>query len=219
MRLSNWFLFLTLVLSGLQATAAPVVTHELDSIRTSPKSSPSPKEPNTETNVDRSTLQWETADPLTLDEKKIISSDARGTDRADFDASLRIGYFSGVINETRDQKRLSFIAARFDFNKRTFETWQAELKFGSENFLHATLGKKFPFLLEQIGAPYYRFAGGAILDSSEGLGSIFNFKKLQAIAAIGLDDFFLLNNRLQMELAVGAAMLGPQFEASLGFAF
>lgn len=90
---------------------------------------------------------------------------------------------------------------------------------GKESFVHLVLGKKFYFPLEQVTLPYYKFAVGDLVDSTDGLGAIFNIKKIQAIAAVGLDDLFRLDQHLQFEIGVGYAIIGPQFEMSLGVAF
>jgi hypothetical protein len=219
MRLSFCFLLLTLVVNvfEFEVQAAPLVTHDLEPVHTSPKD---PPERPPENEVDKSSLHWKSLEPLTPEEQTTLATTSRGLEAEEsFDRSLRLGILSGSFNETHEQKILQFVAFRFDFNKTSFETWQGEIKLGSGNFVHLTVGKKFPFMLEQIGAPYYKFAAGNLLDSSEGLGSIFNFKKFQGIAAIGLDDFFLFHHRLQMELAASVAIVGAQLETSLGFAF
>ncbi len=192
MRLLNWIFLLTLVLPASQSLAAPVVTHEIEPITGSPK--------------------------LDTNDMTLVKA---GHDQSAqiFDASLRVGIFSGVFDESQTKMIRQFVGLRYDFKKHFAETWQAELKLGNENFIHLMIGKKYWWVLEETTAPYYRFAAGNFLDSSNGLGSIFNFKKFQAIAAIGLDDAFLLNYRVQLELAAGFAIVGPQLEASIGFAF
>jgi hypothetical protein len=138
---------------------------------------------------------------------------------ADFNYSVRVGNLVGQFNEGSGPKSLQFAALRFDFAKRPYEAWQGELKVGSNKFVEVSIGKKFNFPLEPVTEPYYRFAIGDLVESTEGFGSILNFKKFRAVAAIGLDDAFLLSHRLQVEAAVGAAIIGNQVELSIGFAF
>jgi hypothetical protein len=190
MRLSIRFFLLTLVLQASAAVAAPIIRHEIEPIDTSPK----------------------------LEQPK-ISAQPGSNIIPNYDTSFRVGIISGVFDESREQRIRQFAALRFDFNKKSFETWQAEIKIGTNNFIHANVGRKTPFVLEEVTAPYYRFAVGNLLDSSEGIGSILNFKKFQAIAAIGMDDLFLLNHRLQAEFSAGATLIGAQVECSLGYAF
>lgn len=217
MRLLFSFFLLTLVLSASVSVAAPRVTHEIDPISGSPKDSSEPKGSDNE--PAKSTLQWQPPAPLTPEEEAILVEERRKSASKVFDTSFRLGIYSGIFDESRTQQIRQFAALRYDFNKTSSDTWQIEGKIGSKNFVHMMVGKKFPYLLEEVTAPYYRFAFGNLLDSTNGLGSIFNFKKFQAIAAIGLDDTFLFDHRLQLEIAVSAAIVGPQLEGSIGYAF
>jgi hypothetical protein len=186
MRLSILILFLTLVVSGLAANAAPIVDHEPTRIEMSPKDKSEP----------------------------IYSSE-----KVERNWSLRLGYLAGAMKETNQSEQLYFYGLRYDFLKESLSTWQIEVRGGKDNFIHIIVGKKFYFPLEQVTLPYYRFGIGDLVDSTEGLGSVFNLKKIQALAAIGLDDLFKWNQRLQGELGVSYALIGPQFELSVGLTF
>lgn len=133
--------------------------------------------------------------------------------------SLRVGILAGAISETQKAAQVSMYGFRYDFLKTSLTSWQMEVMLGKDNFLHLVLGKKFYFPLETQTMPYYKFSLGNLIESTEGLGSIFNLKKMQAMAAVGLDDLFHWNQRLQGELAVSYALIGPQLEFSLGIAF
>lgn len=133
--------------------------------------------------------------------------------------SFRIGQLGGAISENRQGEQLHIYGLRYDFLKESLSTWQFEVMKGHENFLHLVVGKKFYFPLETVTMPYYKYGVGNLIDSTVGIGSVINFKKIQGMAAVGLDDIFLLNQRLQGEIGIGFALIGPQFEISLGFAF
>lgn len=186
MRLYVPLLFLTLVVSGLAANAAPVIDHDPDPIQLSPKGK----------------------------EEAIYR-----TENTDKNWSVRVGYLSGAVSEARQAEQMTIYGVRFDFDKESLSTWQFEVMTGKDNFLHFVLGKKFYFPLETITMPYYKFSVGNMIDSTEGIGSVFNIKKVQAMAAVGLDDIFHWNQNLQGEVGASYALVGFQFEMSLGFAF
>lgn len=186
MRLYKLILFLTLVVSGHAAKAAPTFEHQPDFIEMSPKG---PSEP-------------------------IYSSP-----RTERDWSLRLGFLGGTLSETNKAAQIYLVGLRYDFLKDDISTWQMEASVGKENFVHLVLGKKWAFPLEQVTKPYYKFAIGDLVESTDGLGSVFNFKKMQAIAAVGLDDLFHWDQRLQGEISLGYALVGPQLEMSLGISF
>lgn len=133
--------------------------------------------------------------------------------------SVRLGFLGGALKETNQSEQLYYYGLRFDFLRETLSTWVIEFDTAKNNFLHISVGKKFYFPLESVTMPYYRLSVGDLIDSTDGLGAIFNPKKIQAIAAVGLDDMFKLNQRVQGELSLAYAIVGPQFEFSLGLAF
>ncbi|MBC7370753.1 MAG: hypothetical protein H7326_04260 [Bdellovibrionaceae bacterium] len=135
------------------------------------------------------------------------------------DWSLRTGFLGGALNEVDKAEQLYFYGVRYTLLRETLRAWDLEITTARKNFLHLKVAKKFYFTLETVTLPYYKFGAGDLVDSSENLASIFNFKKIQATAAIGLDDLFSWDQRLQGEIAVSYAIIGPQFEMSLGFAF
>ncbi len=136
-----------------------------------------------------------------------------------YDWALRLGTLSGAFSETSSTDQLYYYGLRYSFYRQSLSSWELEISTGGNNFLHITAGKKFYFPLEEVTLPYYKISVGDLVDSSENLASVFNIKKIQAIAAVGLDDLFLWNQRLQGELAIGYALVGPQYEVSIGFAF
>lgn len=221
MRLYVRLLFLTLVLRAPALLAAP----NSDSLQAPPKTSLHPNSrppstPNDSANeIEKSTLQWKSAPPLSPSEQALQREERKNQSSQEYDHSLRLGIIAGKFTEGTAQTSANFLAFRQDFNKQSFETWQGELKLGSGNLVQITVGKKFQFLLEPVTSPYYKFAAGNLLSSTEGIGSVFNFKKFQAIVAVGLDDLFLLSHRWQLEGAVSIAVIGVQAEVSLGFAF
>lgn len=141
------------------------------------------------------------------------------TDRTERNWSLRLGFLGGALTETNQAEQMNYYGLRFDIFRETLSTWEFELDRGKGNFLHLSVGKKFYFPLEPVTVPYYRLAVGDLIDSTDGLGAVFNPKKIQAIAAVGLDDMFKLDKRVQGELSVAYAIVGPQFEFSIGIAF
>lgn len=142
-----------------------------------------------------------------------------GTTRVEQNWSFRLGYFGGAINEASQAEQMYLYGLRYDFFKESLSTWQGEVTLGENNFIHLVLGKKFYFPLETTTMPYYKFSVGNLIDSTDGIGAIFNFKKIQAMAAVGLDDLFHWDQKLQGEIGISYALVGPQFEFSLGFAF
>ncbi len=135
------------------------------------------------------------------------------------DWSLRLGSLMGAFNETSTSGQLYFYGLRYSFQRQTLSAWELEVVTGGNNFLHITVGKKFYFPLEEVTMPYYKLSLGDLIDSSENLGSVFNIKKIQAMASIGLDDLFLWDQKIQTELGAAYALVGPQFEVSIGLAF
>lgn len=133
--------------------------------------------------------------------------------------SFRLGFLGGSLSETNKSGQVYYYGLRWDFLRRPYHSWQIELTTAEDNFIHLVLAKKIYFPLEEVTRPYYKFGIGELISSTNGLGSIFNLKKTQALAAVGLDDLFLWNRRLQAEIGLGYAIVGPQLEASLGFAF
>lgn len=201
MRLCVLLLFLTLVAKPAMSWSA----------------APPPLWAATSPNDDDS--QWRSPAPLSRTDGGKVHRPYFPAEREDFDNALRAGIIVGDFSETGGKKNLQFAAYRRDFAKHPYETWQAELKVGSSQFLELSVGKKFYFPLEPVTAPYYRFAVGDLVLSPEGIGSVLNIKKFRAIAAVGLDDVFFLAHRLQFEIGVGTAIIGNQAELSLGFAF
>jgi len=149
------------------------------------------------------------------DEVREIPSSRQDT----HDWSLRLGFLGGALKESNQAEQLYFYGLRYSLQSETLRAWDLEITTGGNNFLHLVVAKKFYFPLETVTLPYYKFGIGDLVDSSENLASIFNFKKIQAMASVGLDDLFSWNQRLQGEIGVAYALVGPQFEASLGFAF
>ena len=187
MRLSYPILFLTLVLSGLAANAAPAIDRQPNPIEMSLKNQNEPIY-----HSERTERNW----------------------------SARLSYFGGAVSEAKQSEQLYLFGLRYDFLRETLSAWEVEVLKGNDNFLQFVVGKKFYFPLETVTLPYYRLSVGNLVDSTDGgLGSVLNFKKIQAIAAVGLDDLFQWDERLQGEVAVGLALVGPQFEMSLGLAF
>ncbi len=187
MRLCASIFFLTFVLNGLAARAAPVLESQPPpSIELSPK---------------------EKSDPIFR------------SDRTERNWSVRAGFLGGALKETNQSAQLYFYGLRYDFLREPLNTWEIEITTAKDNFLHLVVGKKFYFPLESVTMPYYKLAVGDLIDSTDGLGSILNLKKIQAMALVGLDDLFILDQRLQGEIGVSYAVIGPQFEISLGFAF
>lgn len=135
------------------------------------------------------------------------------------DWSLRLGLLGGKVTEAKSYDQLYYYGLRYSFFRETLSTWDFEITTGGSNFMHISLGRKFYFPLESVTLPFYRFAVGDLIDSSENLGSLFNIKKIQGLAAIGLDDLFLWNQHLQCEVSLAYAIIGPQLEFSLGLAF
>lgn len=133
--------------------------------------------------------------------------------------SLRLGLLNGALKETLPAEQLYFYGLRYGFLKKPLQKWEIEISTGGTHFLHLVIGKKFYFPLEDVTLPYYKFSIGDLIHSNENLGAVLNIKKIQAIAAVGLDDLFQWDRRLQGELAVSYAWVGPQLEASLGLAF
>lgn len=150
------------------------------------------------------------------DQNEPIFSTVENTER---NWSVRLGFLGGAFKETNQAEQLYFYGLRYDFLKEPLNTWSFELTTGKDNFLNLVVGKKFYFPLEEVTKPYYKFSVGDLVASTDGLGSIFNIKKLQAMAAVGLDDLFSWDQRLPGEIGVNYALIGPQFEVSLGFAF
>jgi hypothetical protein len=187
MRLYASIFFLTLVVSGLAASAAPTYSNEPAAIELSPKEKSEP-----------------------------IFSSSEKTER---NWSVRAGFLGGALKETNQSAQLYFYGLRYDFLREPLSTWEIEATTAKDNFVHLVAGKKFYFPFEDVAMPYYKFAVGDLIDSTDGLGSIFNLKKMQAMAMVGLDDLFQWDQRLQAEIGVSYALIGPQFEMSLGFAF
>lgn len=187
MRLYASILFLTLVVSGLAASAAPVMDDQPAPIEISPKEKTEP-----------------------------IFSTSENTER---NWSIRLGFLGGALKETNQAEQLYFYGLRYDFLSEPLNTWALEITTAKDNFIHIVVGKKFYFPLEEVTKPYYKLSVGDLVDSTDGLGSILNIKKFQAMAAVGLDDLFSWDQHLQGEVGVSYALIGPQFEMSLGFAF
>lgn len=141
------------------------------------------------------------------------------SERTERNWSVRAGFIGGALKETNQSAQLYYYGLRYDFLREPLNTWEIEIATAKDNFIHLVVGKKFYFPLEDVTMPYYKFAVGDLIDSTDGLGSIFNIKKIQAMALVGLDDLFKLDQRLQGEVGVSYALIGPQFEMSLGFAF
>lgn len=133
--------------------------------------------------------------------------------------SLRLGFLGGALSETKKSGQVYFYGLRRDFLQTTYSSWQVEVTTAVDNFMHLVIGKKFYFPLEDVTLPYYKFSAGQLISSTEGLGAIFNLKKTQAMAAIGLEDLFQWNKHLQAEIGVSYALVGPQLEFSFGWAF
>ncbi|WP_413290212.1 hypothetical protein [Bdellovibrio sp. HCB337] len=186
MRLYVPILFLTLVLSGFAANAAPVIDHQPSPIDISPKNKSEP---------------------------------IYGSSQIERNWSFRLGFIGGALKETNQAEQMYIYGLRYDFLKSSLSTWQGEFMIGKDNFIHLVVGKKFYFPLETQTMPYYKFAVGDLIDSTDGIGSVLNLKKIQAMAAVGIDDMFHWNQRLQGEIGVSYALVGPQLEMSLGFAF
>lgn len=186
MRLSIPILFLTLVVNGLLANAAPAINPGPSPIEMSPK-----------------------------DKSEPIYS----THREELDWSFRLGALGGTLREAQQTEPLYFYGFSYKFLKETTHAWQIEVSGAKDNFLHLVVGKKFFFALLQDSLPYYKLSVGDLIDSSEGLGSVLNLKKIQAMASIGLDDMLQWNQHLQGEIGVSYALIGPQIEVSLGFGF
>jgi len=140
-------------------------------------------------------------------------------DKTERNWSIRFGFLGGALKETHQAEQVYYYGLRYDFLREPLSAWEFEGITGKDNFLRLALGKKFYFPLEEVTRPYYRFSVGDLIDSTDGLGAVLNPKKIQAIAAVGLDDMFKLNQRLQGELSVSYALIGPQLDISLGFAF
>lgn len=135
------------------------------------------------------------------------------------DFSLRLGFLGGALNEVNHSQQLYFYGLRYSILRETLRAWDLEIATGGNHFLHLKVARKFYFPLESVTLPYYKIGIGDLVDSSENLVSIFNFKKVQALAAVGLNDLFSWNRYLQGEIAIGYAVVGAQLEFSLGFAF
>jgi len=143
----------------------------------------------------------------------------RSVDRTERNWSIRMGFLGGALKETNQAEQLYFYGIRYDFLREPLETWTFEITTAKDNFLHFVVGKKFYFPLEEVTLPYYKLSVGDLVDSTDGIGSIFNIKKIQAMTAVGMDDMFSWNRHLQGEIGVSYALIGPQFEISLGIAF
>jgi hypothetical protein len=159
--------------------------------------------------------------PLPIDVSPKNATDVYSFEEKDpaKDWSLRLGFLGGTINETHQAEQIYYYGLRYDFLRDPFSACEGEVTIGKNNFVHIVIGKKMYFTLEEVTLPYYKLALGDLIDSMEGLGSIFNIKKIQAIAAVGLDDLFKWNRHLQGEIGIGYAVIGPQLEISLGIAF
>jgi hypothetical protein len=186
MRLSIPILFLTLVVSGLSANAAPAIDREPSPIQMSPK--------------DKSEPIYSLAKP-------------------ELNWSLRLGLLTGVLKEPKLVEQLYFYGLRYDFRREALNTWQIEVDGAKDNFIHIVLGKKLYFPLGQDRMPYYKISVGDLINSTDGLGAVFNLKKFQAMAAIGFDDILEWNRHLEGEIGVSYALIGPQLEVSFGFGF
>ncbi|HEY8272034.1 MAG TPA: hypothetical protein VIG33_14175 [Pseudobdellovibrionaceae bacterium] len=132
--------------------------------------------------------------------------------------SFRLGFLGGTLSEAQPTDPLFFYGLGYKFLNGSLSTWQMEVSGAKDNFLHLVVGKKFYFSFQDT-LPYYKFSAGDLIDSGGGLGSILNLKKIQAIAAIGLDDVLKWNQYLQAEIGVSYALIGTQLEISLGFGF
>lgn len=157
--------------------------------------------------------------PIELSPKERSEPIYASVDKTERNWSVRFGFLGGALKETNQSEQLYFYGLRYDFMRETLSTWEFEFITAKNNFLHLSIGKKFYFPLEDVTLPYYRFSVGDLIDSTDGLGAILNPKKIQAVAAVGLDDLFSLNKRVQGEISLAYAIIGPQLEISLGLAF
>lgn len=217
MRVFFPILFVTLVLTLHFAQAAPSVDHDPEPIPGPlhhTDSAPQSLDPSA-----RESLDWKSTSPLTDTEKKEVRIESAEPLTKSYNWSLRATFFGGAVSETNASEQTYVYGLRGDFNKDTAGTWQGEVDVNSQNLMLVSVARKNYFLLERVAMPYYRLGVGEIMDSSEGIGSVINLKKIQALAAVGLDDLFLFSQRLQCEAGVGFADIGPQFEFSLGIAF
>lgn len=157
-------------------------------------------------------------EPISLSPQK-DNEPVYASERTERNWSLRTAFLGGATSEARRAERVILYGLRYDVVKKPLSAWQLEVMVGKDNFIHWVYGKKNYFPLETVTMPYYKFSLGEWMDSTEGLGSIVNIKKLQALAAVGLDDVFQWDQRLQLEIGAGLALIGPQLEVSLGLAF
>jgi len=186
MRLYFPILFLTLVVSGLAANAAPMNDPQPNPIEMSPK---------------------QVGEPI------------YSTGRIERDWSARVGFLSGAISELNQTEQFPIYGLRYDVKKDIESAWQVEAMLGKGSFLHLVLAKKTYFPLERWMMPYYRYGVGDSVDFIDGLGSVLNIKCIQAVGAVGVDDILGWDQRLQAEMALSYALIGPQVEITLGFAF
>ncbi|MGZ3748656.1 MAG: hypothetical protein ACXWRE_14620 [Pseudobdellovibrionaceae bacterium] len=186
MRLSILILFLTLVVNGLAAKAAPIKDHQPDPIEISPKD---------------------------------INEPIYATETAEHNWSLRAGLLEGALRDVAQTEQLFFLGLSYNFLKEPLRAWQIGVSGAKDNFLHFSVGRKFYFSTPHDTRPYYKFGVGELIDSTEGLGSVLNLKKIQALAFFGWEDLLEWNQNLQLEMGVSYALIGPQLEVSLGFGF
>jgi hypothetical protein len=186
MRLYFPILFLTLVLSGLAANAAPTNDLQPNPIEMSPKQK---------------------------------GEDIFSVGRVERDWSARVGFLSGAISELNKTEQFPIFGVRYDLSKNFEGAWQVEAMLGKASFVHLVAAKKTYFPLERWMMPYFRYGVGDSVDFTDGLGSVLNIKCIQAVGAVGIDDIFEWEQRLQAEVALSYALIGLQFEVTFGYAF
>lgn len=76
-----------------------------------------------------------------------------------------------------------------------------------------------PLQAAKLIEPFYRYGLDWLLKTSDGVGAFGNTKRLQAFAAIGLQDVGYLNRRVSTEAGVGFALTGVSYHFLIGIHF
>lgn len=188
MRLALIYFFLTFVV-GASAWAAP------DSDLKAPKI-------NTRPNTDQS--EWGA---------KLIPTRSN----ADHTLTFSLGTIAGSLSEEGENTNATFlgISQTKDLGLLTAHEFGVEILDNGQMGAH--LARKKLMRLGENFEPYYKVGVGALYKSTEGFGSLVNYKRYQGRASIGLDDIMGWKRRLRGEVGIAYGFLGLTYQAWLGY--
>ncbi|MFP5519141.1 MAG: hypothetical protein ACLGGX_04515 [Bdellovibrionia bacterium] len=144
-----------------------------------------------------------------------IESYSPSRPKSPFVVTSSLGYSMGPQLEYDEPLSTSFLGINIRQNR--FETGEIDIWLNNANLVGIFAGARYIFSDDSVQKSYSKLSAGMYLSPDEGFVNFITIKRLQVRGAIGWENFLDVNHSLSVEAGLGAAIIGFEYFAHLGW--